>query len=178
MAKSQSENLQTCIANLKARDTELKAEASALNQQANEIENGIAHARSGDAFEAAAQNVKANGINGLHTVTELCTRREDVQQKLRIVNRAIELNRRELETAQSELTRQVTEAAKPEYQTFVAETKRCIVAVKNALANEQGFCNRLSQSGGSMGCGVLQPMGIDAGIFDGWLADAATYYGL
>ena len=47
-------------------------------------------------------------------------KREQVQAKLRIVNRAIAMNRADLDKAKSEKSRQVTEAAKPEYVGIVS----------------------------------------------------------
>jgi len=161
------------IAALTARGNELKAADQQFEQALQCIELGINRARSTE----VAQRVAEHGIASLAEVEVLFSQRDNVQAKRQIVQQALQMNRRELDAAESEQTRQTTAAAKPEYRKIVGQMKAAIVALMSAQRAEADFCSRLAAAGGSMGCGELHPMGTDLS-FEHWLADAETHYGL
>src|SRR5688572_25913136 len=89
------------VARYAARHAELTAELQTLDQQFNQIESGIANTVPSNAIDDAAREVLADGVKAIRGVTDLYQQRDTVQQKLRIIRKAIELNRKDLETARA-----------------------------------------------------------------------------
>lgn len=163
------------LAQLKASQSELADKKRQLNDALSDNENNIANARS----EAAANDVRSGGVHLLtnSTITGLNQRRDEIVDQLRILNRAMQLNRSEMDALEAAITRQVTEAARDEYCGIVGEVKAAVMALQAASAKEAEFRGRLERNGGSMGCGVLQSMALNLS-FAGWLADAKNAYGI
>jgi type I site-specific restriction endonuclease len=153
----------------------LTANGNALKAERQRLERDLEAIESRAAEDDAARELLANGVGALDNFTH---QRETVQAKLRVVCRAIQLNQRDIDNLRADLSRRVTEARRPEYVGVVRDIKERIAALQSALAREAAFRDQLADAGGSMGNGIIQPMGMDAGMFDGWLNEAAKFFGV
>jgi hypothetical protein len=161
-----------------ARDGELKSERSALERDLESIEANIAGERSKAAEDKAAHELLADGVATLRGVTDLHSQRDAVRQKLRIVGRAIEINRRELDETRSAMARRITEERRPQYAEIVRELKQHVTGLQAAAMKEVAFRRQLERDGGSMGNGVIHSLGIDPILFAPWIDEAAQHYGV
>ncbi|HEY2414155.1 MAG TPA: hypothetical protein VGI40_18060 [Pirellulaceae bacterium] len=163
---------------LTTEQSELQKQRAAKENELRAIQSGIASERKTNALDSAAIDFRANGVLSMDSVPDLGEQNAIVESQLRVINRAVQMNERDRRETAAAVVREATEAAKPEYVGIVSEVKQRIIALQFALTKEADFRNKLETAGGSFGCGVLQAMNFDAGQFNGWLSDAASFYGV
>ncbi|HWA97335.1 MAG TPA: hypothetical protein VG713_02535 [Pirellulales bacterium] len=109
---------------------------------------------------------------------------QTVNEKLAVVNRALELATQELERQRREVSKAICRAARPVYVAIVEKMKGSLLEAAAALAAEDQF-RRTLIDGDVDFTGELHPMNFPAGAFDlneydstisRWLREAAEHY--
>ena len=162
-----------------ARLYELHGEEKKLDVDLEAINSDILSARSRSAINSDAHDLLNRGVATLIAPSHLHDQREQVQPKLRVVRRAIELARAKVDEARSASANRIAESRGPEYRGIVAELKQKIEALQSAMEKERAFRHRSDDLGAAAGALCLRPMnlGIEYRL-DAWLAEAQEYFGV
>lgn len=159
-----------------AKQNELSAEENTLDRQLAEIHLGLAQSKSTTSDEAAARELLADGIGSLD-VADLQQQASIVAHKLRILRKAAELNRRELDQTRSKVSQAIAAERRPAYAGIVATMHERVLAMQAAMADEAAFRHQAEADDVQLAA-ATRIMSLPASLFEGWLAEAREYYSL
>jgi hypothetical protein len=131
--------------------TELKAQRGEIEQQLAGMATGrVEHVPS---IDRAAQAL----LNGTPADAANDQQRDELSEKLRVVERAIEMQRKTVDGERARVSREVCQAALPAHKQNVAKVGRALAALAEAAAKEETLREELLAAGVSLGA-TIRPM--------------------
>ena len=167
-----------------ARHAELQAEAGTLRKSIADLGTRMGTAATGDDTDEAALGLVSGGGNGLESAAVIRGQLDEMRHRLTVVDRAVVLQRKIMETERSRASRVVCDARHGEYTTLISNLAKAVRSLKAAIVAERNFREELIAGDVSF-TAYLYPMGLpsrfdgsDGDSCDAWLTEAAAHYAI
>jgi hypothetical protein len=173
----------------KSHDYNITSDADYAAAQAKEFEiqqqynAAIADAESLNATDKDAPrqvDIDADAVLGIATATKAAPKlsQTDALHRVRVLATALEKQRRIRQEAEHRASLRIAEKAKPEYATRLKSVKDAALPLRDALAAELAFRQKLNDGGVSASAMNYCPLRISAEGIDAWLAELASKHGI
>lgn len=166
------------VRELEAKDIGLKAELAQLEHAFNDANASIPTQPAKASIDSAARELLADGAASL-VAADVAEQLNVLQHKMRIVSKAVEFNRRDLEAARDAAGKRIGQTRRPEYVEILKAVKEKATALQTALAAEAEFRRRCERDDVGLASSGMWPAWLNIGHqLDSWMANVKTHYAI